>query len=829
MTIIEELENRFLQLRRQFNAGLLSPEQFQAEVDRLQFQDAQGHYWTIGSRSGRWYYHDGNQWVQAEPPRTAWANLCPRCGRPIEIGFISCDSCGYQVSDAPSSAFVLATAQPPDQMKRARREVPTWIWVGCAALIVAGLMITAVVIGAGSMALLNPEWETPTPTRPAVIPLPEIATQTPTTQPPIVLLPSPTALLPSNPAELIANGDELVLQTELKEAITSYQRATEIDTTNALAYARWARALYMHYWSRIDEALAKALVATQLDPNSVEAFAQLARCYTWNDQAEEAIETAKTAIELDPDHVDAYAFLAEAYLKADRLDEALNEAQIALQLSDGSAEAHRSMAHILLAQGQEKEALTEFEKAAELEPELAPRRYELGLQYQRMGQHNKAIVEFEKAIELYPDFAWAYSRLGRSYYDGRRDETKALPNLEKAIELDPEFALAYYNMGYLYSQLDQCDEAIPMFQKALTLDPELQMAQAGITQCELAMAMPTPVPTPTSLPATATPVPEPTAIPEPTKAPLEAPPAGPTEAPPQAPPAEPTEVPSEEPSQPQLTGRIAYPVFYADQGTYDINIWNADGSGQIFFIGQASQPDFSPDGTHIAFRSWKSDTRGVFAMGGPSGIDYHRITSQSFFEDARPCWSPEGGRIVFFSRRESDRRPRLYISEGENERSLGVLGTNPDWLPDGRIVYQGCANEVCGIIVINPDGSNPIAITSDGRDAAPSPSSDGSKIAFMSQREGDWEIYVVDVDGSELKRVTDNSAQDGLPTWSPDGNAIAFASDRDGRWAIWAMNSDGSNQRQLFSIEGSGINGIVKGKPDWESRGWLEEHISWTP
>lgn len=77
-----------------------------------------------------------------------------------------------------------------------------------------------------------------------------------------------------------------------------------------------------------------------------------------------------------------------------------------------------------------------------------------------------------------------------------------------------------------------------------------------------------------------------------------------------------------------------------------------------------------------------------------------------------------------------------------------------------------------------------------------------AKVTFMSSRDGNWEIYTVNADGSALKRLTNNSAEDGLPTWSPDGKSIAFVSTRGGSWAIWAMNSDGSNQRKLFDLGG---------------------------
>ena len=72
-----------------------------------------------------------------------------------------------------------------------------------------------------------------------------------------------------------------------------------------------------------------------------------------------------------------------------------------------------------------------------------------------------------------------------------------------------------------------------------------------------------------------------------------------------------------------------------------------------------------------------------------------------------------------------------------------------------------------------------------------------SKIAFVSDRDGNYEIYVMNPNGSEQTRLTYNDADDTEPSWSPDGKKIAFASNRDDNYEIYVMNSDGSNQTRL--------------------------------
>ena len=71
---------------------------------------------------------------------------------------------------------------------------------------------------------------------------------------------------------------------------------------------------------------------------------------------------------------------------------------------------------------------------------------------------------------------------------------------------------------------------------------------------------------------------------------------------------------------------------------------------------------------------------------------------------------------------------------------------------------------------------------------------DQSKIVFVSDRDGNDEIYSMNADGSNVVRLTNDPAKDESPCWSPDGTQIAFASNRSGKWDIWRMDADGTNQ-----------------------------------
>jgi TolB protein len=74
-------------------------------------------------------------------------------------------------------------------------------------------------------------------------------------------------------------------------------------------------------------------------------------------------------------------------------------------------------------------------------------------------------------------------------------------------------------------------------------------------------------------------------------------------------------------------------------------------------------------------------------------------------------------------------------------------------------------------------------------------------MAFMSNRDGNPEIYVMNRDGSNVRRLTNHPAGDSTPTWSPSGSQIAFTSDRAGQPQIYIMSADGSNTRRLTTAE----------------------------
>ncbi len=121
-----------------------------------------------------------------------------------------------------------------------------------------------------------------------------------------------------------------------------------------------------------------------------------------------------------------------------------------------------------------------------------------------------------------------------------------------------------------------------------------------------------------------------------------------------------------------------------------------------------------------------------------------------------------------------------------------------------------------GIFAMSANGADAARLISSTTYAVyghPAWSPDATKIAFHSDRDGNYEIYVMSFDGSGVTRLTSNAAFDGQPAWSPDGTKIAFVSNRDGRTEIYVMNPDGSGVTRLSSEQ------VDEQQPAWSPDG----------
>ena len=238
----------------------------------------------------------------------------------------------------------------------------------------------------------------------------------------------------------------------------------------------------------------------------------------------------------------------------------------------------------------------------------------------------------------------------------------------------------------------------------------------------------------------------------------------------------------------------------------EIYIMNTNGSEQINLTNHPADDYgacFSPDGSKIAFVSYRD--------GNSNGKNPVRLTYNDS-DDTQPYWSQDGSKIAFKSNR--DGHSNTYIMDSNGKNIIKLLGNKiSSWSPDGSKLTFHKRDDNLEIYVMNIDGSGLIRLTDNSADDDnPFFSPDGSKIVFTSYRDGNQEIYIMNEDGSEQQRLTYNSASDYWgwdygPHFSPDGSKILFLSHRDGRTSeIYIMNIDGSEQINLTNSPGYDIN-----------------------
>ena len=429
--------------------------------------------------------------------------------------------------------------------------------------------------------------------------------------------------------------------------------------------------------------------------------------------------------------------------------------------------------------------------------------YSMALDLVDKDRLEEALRSFDEALEVKPadPEALVQRELTSLYLTGldywEADWIRAAESFLAIYQIDPEYKDveqrlydAYLNHGDLYASEEAWCLAEERYEQAAALDSNedvIAKRDDAAYRCQVAVA-PTPViaatVTPTATIAVATTV---TATVTPTV------------------------------SMPGA-GKITFAAYDEAERGYSIYVVQADGNGLRRVVREASQPAFSPDGQEIAFRSWRRDRLGLQVVSAKGGEMADVIVGTSI-EDGSPSWSRDGTKIAFASNKEVDRKWRIYVGwlTGTSEPVELRLGESPDWSPEGdEIVYRGCDERGgnCGLYIMDENGANPTRLTTDESDNAPAWSPNGSQVAFMSVRDGNWEIYVVDLANPKPRRLTTNSANDGLPAWSPDGQRIAFLSDRDGIWAIYTMNPNGSGKQQLVPTGGTYEN-------------WLNEQISW--
>jgi serine/threonine-protein kinase len=272
-----------------------------------------------------------------------------------------------------------------------------------------------------------------------------------------------------------------------------------------------------------------------------------------------------------------------------------------------------------------------------------------------------------------------------------------------------------------------------------------------------------------------------------------------------------------------LSGRLLYSTQSGE--SYDIFRAGAalDASSSLLIAG-GTQPSRQQRSNVIAFHSTQEGGQGIALYDVAAGLPADRrsvqlTTSPGDARDAPPSWSADDRHLVYSSTDGTGRSRILRIEVGGGDAIELGAGRDPAWSPEqDRIVFNGVDEQggQPGLWLMNGDGSERARLTDNGNDIRPVWTPNGNSVVFMSSRDGNWEVYRLNLLTGDLTRLTNHPAQDGLPSVSPDGKWVAFASDRGGFWRIWVTPLDGGDAQPLITIEGVLTN-------------WLEHAIQWIP
>lgn len=241
-----------------------------------------------------------------------------------------------------------------------------------------------------------------------------------------------------------------------------------------------------------------------------------------------------------------------------------------------------------------------------------------------------------------------------------------------------------------------------------------------------------------------------------------------------------------------LPGRI----LFAKEG----NLWLLkDGQVVQLTAGETwAQPDWAPDGQHLAFVVKMENFSEIFSM-TITGEEMTQLTySQSTYVSdndwqLRPRWSPDGTTVAYLSDRNSI-NPMLWLMNADGSEKREVLAaTSADesvagmsWAPDGKrlavAAFRGGTSQI--YVLTLEDGSLEPITSHEGGALDPCWSPDGTLIAYTGRERGHSDIYVATADGSFRTQVG-NSGRARQPAWSPDGNLLAFLSAETGTFDIW--------------------------------------------
>jgi TolB protein len=245
-------------------------------------------------------------------------------------------------------------------------------------------------------------------------------------------------------------------------------------------------------------------------------------------------------------------------------------------------------------------------------------------------------------------------------------------------------------------------------------------------------------------------------------------------------------------------------VYIADYDGYNVEQVTFDESIALF-------PRWSPLGDKIVYYSYKKDTPMLYVTNHTSKKVQTLLDRKGVYSGA--SWAPDGKSLAFTLSQEGD--SNIYTIDLNRKTVKRVTGrgginTSATFSPDGKkIAFVSNRSGSPQIYVRTLESGREERLTFQGNyNQSPSWSS-LDRIAFSSYEEGRYNIYTMDSNGRNLKKLTQDQGDSEDPCWSPDGRYIVFSSNRTGEYHLYIMNENGQNQRRITFMKG------VQRYPSW--------------
>ena len=239
-------------------------------------------------------------------------------------------------------------------------------------------------------------------------------------------------------------------------------------------------------------------------------------------------------------------------------------------------------------------------------------------------------------------------------------------------------------------------------------------------------------------------------------------------------------------------------IYISDYDGYNVEQVTFDESIALF-------PRWSPLGDKIVFYSFRNGDPMLYVTNHTSKKVQTLLDREGLYSGA--SWAPDGRRLAFTMSQEG--KSDIYIMDLTRETveritTRGSINISATFSPDGKkIAFVSNRSGSPQIYVRNLESGREDRLTLKGNyNQSPSWSS-LDRIAFSSYEEGRYNIYTMDPNGRNLKKLTEDQGDSEDPCWSPDGRYIVFSSNRRGEYHLYIMNEDGQNQRRLTFLKGA--------------------------